>query len=110
MVRSGGTVGTAIHRLFRARYRWTCNRDGRETVPAGRPWQGPYDPTKCGPEASGEREGCARWIASQNLQQKVIYLGPEKFWPLQWRELGVFLVVSALLVTFCFWWIRRRVA
>jgi len=76
----------------------------------GRPWQGPYDPTKCGPEASGEREGCARWIASQNLQQKVIYLGPEKFWPLQWRELGVFLVVSALLVTFCFWWIRRRVA
>jgi hypothetical protein len=77
---------------------------------AGVPWAGPYDPAKCGPDAPGDRQGCAQWIASQNLQQKVIYLGPEKFWPLQWRELGVFLAVSAVLATFCFWWIRRRVA
>jgi hypothetical protein len=48
---------------------------------SGAPWRGPYDPAQCGPKA-----------------------------PLQWRELGVFLVVSALLAAFCFWWIRRRVA
>jgi ABC-type transport system involved in multi-copper enzyme maturation permease subunit len=73
-------------------------------------FRGPYDPAKCGPDATGGRDSCAQWIASQDLKQKVIYLGPEKFWPLQWRELGVFLVVSALLAIFCFWWIRRRVA
>jgi ABC-type transport system involved in multi-copper enzyme maturation permease subunit len=77
---------------------------------AGKPWIGPYDPAKCGPQAPGGPRDCEQWIASQNLQQKVIYLGPEKFWPLQWRELTVFLVLSALLATFCFWWIRRRVA
>jgi len=77
---------------------------------AGTPWHGPYDPSKCGPQAPSGPQGCEQWIASQNLQQKVIYLGPQKFWPLQWRELGVFLVVSALLAGFCFWWIRRRVA
>jgi len=77
----------------------------------GSAYHGPYDPSKCGPEApGGGPEGCKQWLASQNLQQKVIYLGADKFWTLQWRELGVFLVVSALLATFCFWWIRRRVA
>jgi len=90
------------------RHAWVLSND--VTTSTGAPWAGPYDPAKCGPNAPGERLGCAQWIASQNLQQKVIYLGPEKFWPLQWRELGVFLTISALLATFCFWWIRRRVA
>ena len=77
---------------------------------SGAPWDGPYDPAKCGPQAPEGPQACSQWVASQNLKQKVIYLGPEKFWPLQWRELGVFLVLSALLAAFCFWWIRRRVA
>jgi len=29
---------------------------------------------------------------------------------LQWRELGVFTGITALLSLFCVWWIRRRVA
>ena len=80
------------------------------TASLGTPWRGPYDATKCGRQAPSGPQTCEEWIASQNLQHKVIYLGPEKFWPLQWRELGAFLVVSALLAAFCFWWIRRRVA
>ena len=77
----------------------------------GSAYHGPYDPAKCGPDAPGQGpQGCKQWLASQNLKQKVIYLGAERFWALQWRELGVFLVVSALLASFCFWWIRRRVA
>jgi hypothetical protein len=87
---------------------WVLSNDVVTT--SGAPWRGPYDPAKCGPKAPAGPEACEQWIASQDLQQKVIYLAPDKFWPLQWRELGVFLVVSALLVAFCFWWIRRRVA
>jgi len=87
---------------------WVLSND--VVTAAGAPWAGPYDPAKCGPQAPSGPQSCEQWIASQNLKQKVIYLGPEKFWPLQWRELGVFLVVSALLAAFCFWWIRRRVA
>ncbi|MCU7730205.1 ABC transporter permease [Actinoplanes sp. KI2] len=87
---------------------WVLSND--VVTSSGASWHGPYDPTRCGPGVPGGPEGCEQWIASQNLQQKVIYLGPDKFWPLQWRELGAFLVVSALLVAFCFWWIRRRVA
>jgi ABC-type transport system involved in multi-copper enzyme maturation permease subunit len=77
---------------------------------AGVPFRGPADLTKCGRDAVGGPEVCREWIASQNLQQKVIYLGSDKFWTLQWRELGIFVAVSVLLATFCFWWIRRRVA
>ncbi|MFI5892375.1 ABC transporter permease subunit [Actinoplanes sp. NPDC051513] len=78
---------------------------------SGVAWHGPYDPQFCGPGAPGDGpQGCARWIASQDLKQKVIYLGADKFWALQWRELGVLVGVSALLAIFCFWWIRRRVA
>ena len=74
-------------------------------------WNGPYDPDVCGPKAPrGGPDGCRTWIASQNLHQKVTYIGPDKFWALQWRELGVLLVASSLLAIFCFWWIRRRVA
>jgi hypothetical protein len=76
----------------------------------GAAYHGPYDPATCGPEAVGGPKVCEEWIASQNLQQKVIYQDAGKFWTLQWRELGSFLVVSALLAIFCFWWIRRRVA
>jgi ABC-type transport system involved in multi-copper enzyme maturation permease subunit len=78
---------------------------------AGAVYHGPYDPTKCGPQA--DRQGpdqCRKWLAAQNLQQKVSYLGNDKFWALQWRETGLLLVASSLLAIFCFWWIRRRVA
>jgi ABC-type transport system involved in multi-copper enzyme maturation permease subunit len=77
---------------------------------SGKVFRGPADESKCGPDAPGGRDVCTQWIASQNLQQKVVYLSADKFWTLQWREMGLFLVASAALAIFCFWWIRRRVA
>jgi ABC-type transport system involved in multi-copper enzyme maturation permease subunit len=77
----------------------------------GSAYHGPYDPATCGPTA--DREGpdtCRKWVATQNLHQKVVYIGDDKFWALQWRETGLLLVASSLLAIFCFWWIRRRVA
>jgi len=76
----------------------------------GTEFTGPYDPATCGMHANGGPDACKNWIAAQNLQVREEYMGPDKFWVLQWRELGVFLVLSAGLAIFCFWWIRRRVA
>ncbi|GIM95359.1 hypothetical protein [Paractinoplanes toevensis] len=79
----------------------------------GAKYHGPYDPDYCGPHATkgGDGpQGCRNWLTAQNLQQKVTYIGNDKFWVMQWRETGVLLVASSLLAIFCFWWIRRRVA
>ncbi len=77
---------------------------------AGLPYHGPYDPAYCGLESTAGPQGCKKWLADQNLTHTMVYLGRNTFWTLQWRELGVFLGISALLAIFCFWWIRRRVA
>ena len=76
----------------------------------GKEYTGPYDPSTCGPEARAGPDDCRKWIEAQNLTVKADYIPATKFWALQWREFGVFLVASAALAIFCFWWIRRRVA
>jgi hypothetical protein len=53
--------------------------------------------------------GCAEWLATQQLRQDVEYFPAGRFWALQWRELSVFLGVTALLAAFCLRWIRRHV-
>ena len=86
---------------------WTLSNEILTST--GETFRGPYDPASCGPQSSSGMQGCQKWIATQNLEVRAVYLGADKFWVLQWRELGVFLVASALLAAFCFWWIRRRV-
>jgi len=87
---------------------WVLNSEVVDA--AGRPYHGPYDPAYCGLESTAGPQGCKKWLADQNLTHTMVYLGRNTFWTLQWRELGVFLGISALLAIFCFWWIRRRVA
>jgi ABC-type transport system involved in multi-copper enzyme maturation permease subunit len=47
-------------------------------------------------------------IASYDLHESITYQPASHYWPLQWLETGVFLVLAALLSGFCFWFIRRR--
>jgi ABC-type transport system involved in multi-copper enzyme maturation permease subunit len=47
-------------------------------------------------------------LASFNLHETVAYQPPSHYWPLQWIESGIFIVVTTVLFGFCFWWIRRR--
>jgi ABC-type transport system involved in multi-copper enzyme maturation permease subunit len=47
-------------------------------------------------------------LASFNLHETVIYQPASHYWPLQWTESGIFLVLTMVLSGFCFWWIRRR--
>ena len=47
-------------------------------------------------------------VASDNLHETISYQPSSHYWPLQWIETGLFLVLTALLTGFCFWFIRRR--
>ena len=75
---------------------------------AGKPFTGPADPTVCGPD--GAPKDCMKWLGSLGLKQDLVYQPAGRFWPLQWMEAGVFLALTALLVAFGFWWLRKRSA
>ena len=47
-------------------------------------------------------------VASDDLHESVTYQPAGHYWPLQWLETGIFLVLTGLLSGFCFWFIRRR--
>ena len=47
-------------------------------------------------------------LATYDLHETVTYQPASHYWPLQWYETGIFLVLAAALSGFCFWWIRRR--
>jgi hypothetical protein len=73
----------------------------------GQVFRGPVNWTACGPQA--DRSACPRWLDSQHLRQRLSYIPDNRFWALQWRELGVLVAISLALAAFCGWWIRRRV-
>ncbi len=52
-------------------------------------------------------ESCFTRLADEGYRQRVVYQPASHFWPLQWAETALFLVLSGLLTGFCFWWIRR---
>lgn len=47
-------------------------------------------------------------LARYDLHQTVSYQPASHYWPMQWAETGIFLVLGAALAGFSFWWIRRR--
>ncbi|GAA2617233.1 transporter [Dactylosporangium fulvum] len=47
-------------------------------------------------------------LAENNLHETVTYQPASHYWPLQWMEAGIFLVLAGALAGTCFWWIRRR--
>jgi len=85
---------------------WVLHND--TVTAAGQPFNGPADLTVCG--RNGSPDTCDAWIKSLNLQQDAVYQPAAHFWPLQWAEAGLFLALTALLVAFGFWWLRRRSA
>lgn len=84
---------------------WVIRND--TLTPSGRIFTGPADTAACGPSA--DRSQCPRWLDSQHLRQRLSYIPDNRFWALQWRELGVLIAISLALAALCGWWIRRRV-
>jgi len=84
---------------------WVIRND--TLTPSGKVFTGPANWDACGPRA--DRSACPRWLDSQHLTQRLSYIPDNRFWTLQWRELGVLVGISLALAAFCGWWIRRRV-
>lgn len=85
---------------------WTVTND--VITSTGARFTGPADLTACG--RNGQPGQCEQWLGSLGLRQDLVYHPAGDFWPLQWAEAGVFVGLAAVLASFCFWWIRRRVA
>ncbi|MEU6379336.1 transporter [Streptomyces sp. NPDC046909] len=51
---------------------------------------------------------CLAALAQAGYHQRITYQPAGNFWTLQWAEVGIYLVLAAVLGLFCFWWIRRR--
>ena len=47
---------------------------------------------------------CASYF---HLRQVITYQPASRFWPFQWEESAIFVVLAGLLVAFCFWWVHR---
>jgi hypothetical protein len=76
--------------------------------------------TPVGPEISGlpgacqatpsgiNRAECVSALRAIRLRESVTYQPASRFWPLQWIEAGMYLVLAAGLGLVCVWQVRRR--
>jgi hypothetical protein len=65
----------------------------------------------CFPDSQGDAPDLSQigaCLAKDNLHQTVTYHPASHYWPLQWLETGIFLVLAGALAGACFWRIRRR--
>jgi hypothetical protein len=69
-------------------------------------------PRACIPTAASgiaaEAAHCRRTLAAMHLRQSVTYQPASRFWPLQWIETGIYLLLAAGLGWVCVWQVRRR--
>jgi hypothetical protein len=47
-------------------------------------------------------------MESHGFREAITYEPANRYWPLQWIETGIFLVLALALAGFCFWWLGRR--
>ena len=65
------------------------------------------------PVAPGAKGGTSAITPGQCMQNRgyreaISYLPTSRYWPLQWTETGIFLILAAALAGFCFWRLGRR--
>ena len=51
---------------------------------------------------------CWARLAKEGYHQRVQYLPASRYWPLQWIVTAILFGISALAVSFSFWWLRKR--
>ncbi|WP_410785526.1 ABC transporter permease [Kribbella sp. C-35] len=56
---------------------------------------------------SPKATACFQRLADEGYRQHIKYFAADKFWALQWREFGLFVLLALLLSGFSFWRIRR---
>ena len=56
---------------------------------------------------SAKAAACYQRLADEGYRQHIKYFTADRFWALQWREFGLFLLAAFALIGFSFWRIRR---
>lgn len=113
----GGPVQLIVHTAGRGDWilsNQTVDSTGRVTALPS--WFGdclpppPPSAGSSGPGRAADLDACFARLTDEGYRQKLVYQPAARFWPLQWAETGLFLVLSGLLIGFCFWWTRRRLS
>ncbi len=68
-------------------------------------------PAACPPPAANGPsgwEGYVHCLASHGIREAISYQPASRYWPLQWIETGIFLLLALALAWLCFWWLGRR--
>ncbi|GAB2646049.1 ABC transporter permease [Kribbella swartbergensis] len=68
---------------------------------------GPTPPGRSGENTAEEQAACFERLADEGYRQHVKYFAADRFWVLQWREFGLFLLLALGLTGFSFWRIRQ---
>jgi hypothetical protein len=55
-------------------------------------------------------DACLAEINRLGYRQEATYQPFDRFWPFQWIETGIYVLLTLGLTGFCFWWIRRRMS
>jgi len=74
--------------------------------PSGHLFSGP--PTHACLSANASPNACNASIAALHLRALISYEPASRFWPLQWTETGIFVVLAMALAAFCAWRIGKR--
>ena len=105
LVSSHNAVTVAINQPGTAQLPGAWVVGDKSVTPSGRQFFLPGTATSvC---AKGSEQQCQDWIASHHLTQVVDYLPASSFWPLQWTEAGLLLVLAVGLGGIATWRIRR---
>lgn len=62
------------------------------------------------PPPSAQLKACIARLGNEGYHQVATYQPAGHFWPLQFAETGMFLVLALLLAGCCVWWTTRRLA
>jgi hypothetical protein len=73
------------------------------------PSAGAADRAPAPPASERSFEHCAN-LAAARFHEVATYQPASNYWPLQWAETGVYLVLAAALIGLAFWWVRRRLS
>ena len=75
-------------------------------TPSGHVFTGPA--TSACLSSTAPPQECQNWLNSQHLRQLVSYQPASRYWPMQWLELAIYLVLAAGLSLLCVRQVRRR--
>jgi hypothetical protein len=79
----------------------------RDILPSGQVFGtvGPKDTALC---TESNPQPCNTWLASLHLRQLITYQPASRFWPLQWLETAIYLILATGLGCICAWQVSRR--